>query len=134
MKIPGYTRYDILEKKFFQLRKKGLKSVLWNFVLDFLKEFGIDMRFEEQISVKLISDITNVFFLTLFVFQIIIVALIVEDLKFRGYVYLVLKSKSNKNVACIVTSIVFSLLHFNVAVSVSLFVFFMCLNKSYESK
>ena len=74
------------------------------------------------------------FFLTLFVFQIIIVALIVEDLKFRGYVYLVLKSKSNKNVACIVTSIVFSLLHFNVAVSVSLFVFFMCLNKSYESK
>ena len=74
------------------------------------------------------------FFLILFLFQIIIVALIFEDLMFRRYVYLVLKSKSNKNVACIVTSIVFSLLHFNVAVSVSLFVFSMCLNKAYESK
>ena len=74
-------------------------------MLDFLKKFEIDMRFEEQISVKLLSDITNVFFLTLFIFQIIIVAPIVEEI--------VLKSKSNRKVVFIIISNAFSLLYFN---------------------
>ena len=109
-----------------------LSYFIWNVALDFLKRFGINIDLEEQIPLKLLSDITNVFFLTLFVFQIIIIAPIVEELMFRGYVYRVLKSKSNKNVACIVTSIVFSFLHFNVAAFVPLFVFSMCLTKAYE--
>ena len=109
-----------------------LSYLIWNIALDFLKKFGIDIDLEEQVPLKLLSDITNVFFLTLFIFQIIIVAPIVEELVFRGYIYRVLKSKSNKNVACIVTSIVFSFLHFNVAAFVPLFVFSMCLIKAYE--
>jgi membrane protease YdiL (CAAX protease family) len=109
-----------------------LSYFIWNVALDFLKKFEINIDLEEQIPLKLLSDITNVFFLTLFVFQIIIIAPIVEELMFRGYVYRVLKSKSNKNVACIVTSIVFSFLHFNVAAFVPLFVFSMCLIKAYE--
>lgn len=110
-----------------------LSYFVWNVALDFLKKFGINIDLEEQIPLKLLSDITNVFFLTLFVFQIIIIAPIVEELMFRGYVYRVLKSKSNKNVACVVTSIVFSLLHFNVAAFIPLFVFSMCLTKAYEN-
>jgi membrane protease YdiL (CAAX protease family) len=109
-----------------------LSYFIWNVALNFLKRFGINIDLEEQIPLKLLSDITNKFFLTLFLFQIIIIAPIVEELVFRGYVYIVLKSKSNKNVARIVTSIIFSLLHFNVAVSVPLFVFSMCLIKAYE--
>jgi membrane protease YdiL (CAAX protease family) len=109
-----------------------LSYFVWNVALDFLKKFGINIDLEEQVPLKLLSDITNKFFLTLFLFQIIVIAPIVEELVFRGYVYIVLKSKSNKNVARIVTSIIFSLLHFNVAVSVPLFVFSMCLTKAYE--
>ena len=109
-----------------------LSYFVWNVALDFLRKFGISIDLEEQVPLKLLSDITNVFFLTLFIFQIIIVAPIVEELVFRGYIYRVLKSKSNKNVACIVTSIVFSFLHFNVAAFVPLFVFSMCLIKAYE--
>ena len=92
------------------------------------------MRLEEQISVKLLSDITNVFFLTLFLFQIIIVCSDCWRTNVPWICFRVLKSKSNKNVICIVTSIVFSFFHFNEAVSISLFVFSMYLNKAYESK
>lgn len=109
-----------------------LSYFVWNVALDSLKKFGINIDLEEQIPVRLLNNITNVFFLILFIFQIIVIASIVEELMFRGYVYRVLKSKSNKNVACIVTSIVFSLLHFNVDASVPLFVFSMCLTKAYE--
>lgn len=109
-----------------------LSYFVWNVALNFLKRFGINIDLEEQIPLKLLNDITNKFFLTLFVFQIIIIAPIVEELVFRGYVYIVLKSKSNKNVARIVTSIIFSLLHFNVAAFVPLFVFSMCLIKACE--
>ena len=109
-----------------------LSYFVWNVALDFLKKFEFNIGLEEQVPLKLLNDITNKFFLTLFLFQIIVIAPIVEELVFRGYVYIVLKSKSNKNVARIVTSIIFSLLHFNVAVSVPLFVFSMCLTKAYE--
>ena len=110
-----------------------LSYFIWNVALNFLKRFGINIDLEEQVPLKLLSDITNTFFLTLFVFQIIVIAPIVEELVFRGYIYRVLKSKSNKNVACIVTSIVFSLLHFNLAAFIPLFVFSMCLTKAYEN-
>ena len=73
LKIPGCTRYDILEKKILLAMEEGCKVFLMECCVRFLKKFEIDMRFEEQISVKLLSDITNVFFLTLFLFQIIIV-------------------------------------------------------------
>ena len=109
-----------------------LSYFVWNVALDFLKKFEINIDLEEQVPLKLLNDITNKFFLTLFLFQIIVIAPIVEELVFRGYVYIVLKSKSNKNVARIVTSIVFSFLHFNVAAFVPLFVFSMCLIKAYE--
>jgi membrane protease YdiL (CAAX protease family) len=109
-----------------------LSYFIWNVALNFLKKFEFNIDLEEQVPLKLLNDITNKFFLTLFLFQIIVIAPIVEELVFRGYVYIVLKSKSNKNVARIVTSIIFSLLHFNVAVSVPLFVFSMCLTKAYE--
>ena len=110
-----------------------LSYFIWNVALNFLKRFGINIDLEEQIPLKLLSDITNVFFLTLFIFQIIIVAPIVEELMFRGYVYRVLKSKSNKNVACIVTSIVFSFLHFNISAFIPLFVFSIYLTRACES-
>ena len=109
-----------------------LSYFIWNVALDFLKRFGIDIDLEEQVPLKLLSDITNTFFLTLFVFQIIIVAPIVEELVFRGYVYRVLKFRSNNSVACVVTAIIFALLHFNVSAFIPLFVFSMCLIKAYE--
>ena len=60
------------------------------------------------------------------------VAPIVEELVFRGYVYRVLKFRSNNSVACVVTAIIFALLHFNVSAFIPLFVFSMCLIKAYE--
>lgn len=109
-----------------------LSYFVWNVALDFLKKFEISIDLEEQVTLKLLNDITNKFFLTLFLFQIIVIAPIVEELVFRGYVYIVLKSKSNKNVARIATSIIFSLLHFNLSAFMPLFVFSMCLIKAYE--
>ena len=106
---------------------------IWNIALDFLKKFGVSMSLEEQVPVKLLSDIQNTFFLTLFVFQIIVIAPIVEEFVFRGYVYRVLKFRSNNSVACIVTAIIFALLHFNISAFIPLFVFSICLTRAYES-
>ena len=110
-----------------------LSYFIWNIALDFLKKFGVSMSLEEQVPVKLLSDIQNTFFLTLFVFQIIVIAPIVEEFVFRGYVYRVLKFRSNNSVACIVTAIIFALLHFNISAFIPLFVFSICLTRAYES-
>lgn len=109
-----------------------LSYFIWNIALDFLKKFGVSMSLEEQVPVKLLSDIQNTFFLTLFVFQIIVIAPIVEEFVFRGYVYRVLKFRSNNSVACVVTAIIFALLHFSISAFIPLFVFSMCLTKAYE--
>ena len=110
-----------------------LSYFIWNVALNFLKRFGINIDLEEQVPVKLLSDIENTFFLTLFVFQIIVIAPIVEEFVFRGYVYRVLKFRSNNSVACIVTAIIFALLHFNISAFIPLFVFSIYLTRACES-
>lgn len=109
----------------------GACKVLWDEVLKFLQDLGYQVSLEPQALLDLFRfDQPGV--LALMVFLAVVVAPVVEEFVFRGVIYRYLKGVSSPRMALIISSILFSLIHSNLAAALPLFLLGMLLCRAYE--
>jgi len=104
----------------------------WERLLVLFKGLGIPVSLDRQEVVELF-DLSQppALILTLVVVAVVL-APITEELLFRGIIYRFLKGRSSPRTAMILSSLLFSAMHFNVMVFIPLFLLGMLLCRSYE--
>lgn len=109
----------------------GAINVGWEAALTVIQDWGYDVSLEPQELLNLFS-MERPGVTAMMIFLAIIVAPVVEEFVFRGVIYRYLKGRSSARIALIVSSVLFSLIHANLAVFLPLFLLGMLLCRAYE--
>jgi len=114
--------------EFFGLRWHGWKSVFWIMPAFVVSMFALNVVMmlsgwpdwvkanfggEGQKTVKLLSETNDLGMIGAMAFAAVIVAPIVEEVIFRGYIYPVVKRYSERSFAALFTGVLFGVIHFN---------------------
>lgn len=110
----------------------SLVSYIWMSLLTYFKSAGYDVPAEQQEIVNLFTQAeTIISFLALW-FMATVLAPVAEELLFRGAIYRFLKGRCSTAGAMLISAVLFSLVHFNVASFPSLVVMGIFLCVAYE--
>lgn len=96
------------------------------------KIWGISVK--PQIAVSLMLKEKNPQIINLLAVEIIILAPLAEEMFFRGFLYRFLRSRFSFIFSAVISSAIFSLLHYNISSFLGIFVLGLCLAYIYEKK
>lgn len=110
-----------------------LVNLVWNLLLNSLKNLGIPIDDKPQEVVTLISDLESVIPLLGFFVLAVILAPLAEELIFRAAIYGFLKKRLSRWAALLISSFAFALLHANLASFLPLLFLGVVLTLVYEA-
>ncbi|YCM42190.1 type II CAAX endopeptidase family protein [Verrucomicrobiaceae bacterium 227] len=114
--------------EFFGLRWDGWKKIFWIMPAFVVSMFALNVVImlsgwpewvegnffgEGQKTVKLLRETKDVGVILAMVFSAVIIAPVVEEVIFRGYIYPVVKRYSERSFAALFTGVLFGVIHFN---------------------
>lgn len=131
----GMGKVSLLQAPFYffaGIPLVAVANVLWMLWINKLNQWGIAVETDPQYMIQLINETDDTLALALLFIIAVILAPISEELFFRGCMYRFLKGKLRPLIAMGITSLLFALLHQNVASFLPLLLLGMLLNRCYE--
>ncbi len=107
-------------------------GLVWNGVLQFLRERGFEVNLPLQDAVILFKETSNPFVLTGLILLAVVVAPLVEETVFRAGIYRFLKGRTSLPLSLLLSGLLFGLVHGNVQSLPGLVTVGICLGLSYE--
>ena len=107
-------------------------AIIWSSFLQLLSRFGLVQSPPPQELITALQTSDDLVTIALICIGAVIIAPIVEEIFFRGAVYRFFKSKLSLYSAQLISGIIFSLIHQNLSVLVSLTIAGMCFAHAYE--
>lgn len=107
-------------------------GILWNGILQFLRERGFEINLPLQDAVILFQETSNPLVFTGLIILAVVVAPLVEETVFRAGIYRFLKGRSPLPVALLISGLLFGLVHGNVQSLPGLITVGICLGLTYE--
>jgi len=107
----------------------GVAGLVWMQLLTWLAP---SIQLQSQLIVTTVTETESLFLLINFLLLGVVVAPIWEEVLFRGGIYRYLKGKMPPLLALTLTSLLFALVHFNIASFMSLFALAMLMGRAYE--
>jgi membrane protease YdiL (CAAX protease family) len=107
-------------------------GVVWNVLLEFLREKGFDINLPLQNAVILFQEAQNPFTFFGLILLAVVVAPVVEETVFRAGIYRFFKGKTSVTLALLISGTLFGLVHGNIQSLPGLIAVGVCLGFAYE--